>query len=420
MSANPNRRVVITGMGAVTNIGMNVPAFWDALIQGKSGISRITSFEQDDQWTVNIAGEVHNFKPAETLDHREMKRMDRVCAFGMCAAEEAAIDCGMDFSQGDPYRRGVVIGSGIGGIMTIESGHEKLIKHGPRKISPFTVPKLMVNACAGNVSIRHNLRGVNSVTSTACATGAHAIGTGYELIAVGAADLVFAGGSEASVSPLCLAAFAAMKALSVRNDDPILASRPFDRDRDGFVLGEGAGVVVLEDLESARKRGAKIYAEVLSFASSGDAYHIAAPEPDGTGAQAAMRSGVSSANLQPTDIDLINAHGTSTPLGDTAEVNAIRNYFGDHTPALSITSSKSMTGHTLGAAGGIESVATVLSIYHQQATPTINCVNPDEGWEDLDFVPEKAKSREIRYALNNSFGFGGHNACLVFGRYDGD
>ncbi len=419
MNPTSTRRVVVTGLGAVTNVGHNAPAMWRALVEGKSGISRITSFPQNDEWTVFIAGEVAGYDFATRIDHRELKRMDRFCALGVCAAMEAAEDCGIDFNSGDHWRRGVAIGSGIGGIGTIETGHIKLIETGPRKISPFTVPKLMVNACAGSVSILFKLRGANIVTSTACATGGHAIGVAFRSIRYGDADVMIAGGAEATVTPLCVGSFAAMKALSTRNDDPTRASRPFDRDRDGFVLSEGAGVIVMEELEHAKARGARIYAEVLGFGSSGDAHHIAAPEPEGIGAQKAMEFALKDAGIRLDDVDYINAHGTSTPLGDAAEVAAVKNLFGDYAKKLAVSSTKSMTGHALGAAGGIESVATIMAVHDGVMPPTINLDAPDEGF-DLNFVPNTAQERKLRAALNNSFGFGGHNTCLVFGHYNGD
>ncbi len=374
--------------------------------------------EQDDSWPVTIAGELHGFDFDSIVDRREQRRMDRFCMIGMAAADEAARDCGLDFQSGDPSRRGVVIGSGIGGIITIEVGHEKLLKTGPRKISPFIVPKLMVNACAGNVSIRHQAKGVNSATATACATGAHAIGTALHLIQRGDAEVIFAGGAEAAISPLCIGSFAAMKALSTRNDDPEKASRPFDRDRDGFVLAEGAGVIILEELEHARRRGADIYAEVCGYGSSGDAHHIAAPDAKGLGARAAMGSALRDAGVKPDEVDYINAHGTSTPLGDTAEVLAVQSLFGDHAKNLVMSSTKSMTGHTLGAAGGIESVVAIMAVHTGIVPPTTNLDEPDEEF-DLDFAANTARERPVRYALNNSFGFGGHNVSVVFGRFEG-
>jgi 3-oxoacyl-[acyl-carrier-protein] synthase II len=412
------RRVVVTGLGAISDLGHNVPDTWSGLKEGRSGIDPIASFEQSEEWTVRFAGEVKDWDPTTLIDPREAKRMDRFCHLGLWAAEEAAKDCGIDFESGDQHRRGVAIGSGIGGIQTIEEGYRKLIKTGPRKISPFVVPKLMVNACAGNVSIRHHLKGANSATATACATGGHAIGTAFHLIQRGLADVMFAGGSEAAVSPLCISSFAAMKALSTRNDAPRLASRPFDRDRDGFVLAEGAAVLVLEELEQARARGAKIYAEVQAFGTSGDASHIAAPDEAGRGAAAAMRAALDEAELDVDAIDYINAHGTSTPLGDAAEVHAVKSLFGPHASRVVMSSTKSMTGHCLGAAGGIESIATVLALHEGVVPPTINLDNPDDEF-DLDFAPHTAQERPLRYAINNSFGFGGHNVSLLFSRFDG-
>ncbi|MBT8484847.1 MAG: beta-ketoacyl-ACP synthase II [Phycisphaerales bacterium] len=414
MSSLPKRRVVVTGLGAVTNVGADVPTMWASLVAGRSGIGPITGFEQCDDWPVTIAGEVADFDPSVVVDRREAKRMDRFCLLGLFASEEAARDCGLDFTAGDPTRRGVVIGSGVGGIITIENGAQKLMTAGPRKMSPFIVPKLMVNACAGNVSIRHNLKGVNSATATACATGAHAIGTAYHLIQRGDADVMFAGGSEAAISPLCIASFAAMKALSTRNGDPTKASRPFDRDRDGFVMAEGAGIIVLEEYDHARARDAKIYAEVIGFGSSGDAQHIAAPDPEGLGAQAAMTMAIAQAGIGLEQVDYINAHGTSTPLGDAAEVYAVKNLFGADAKRLALSSTKSMTGHALGAAGGIESVVTILAVHEGTVPPTINLDQPDDGF-DLDFVAHEAQSRTVRCGLNNSFGFGGHNVTLAFG-----
>jgi 3-oxoacyl-[acyl-carrier-protein] synthase II len=415
MATTPKRRVVVTGLGAVTDIGADVPTMWKTLVEGGSGIGLITCFEQNDEWPVRIAGEASAWDPTRDIDHREVKRMDRFCAMGVCAAAEAVADCGIDFGSGDPYRRGVVIGSGVGGIQTVEQGHTLLLKTGPRRISPFTVPKLMVNAVAGNVSIRHDLRGVNSATATACATGAHAIGNAWHLIQRDDADVIIAGGAEAAITPLCIGAFAAMKALSVRNEEPQRASRPFDRDRDGFVLAEGAAVIVLEELEHARRRGARIYAEMIGFGSSADSHHIAAPEPTGLGAVRAMRDAITEAGLNLDEIDYINAHGTSTPLGDTAEVNAVKDLFGDHAHKLVLGSTKSMTGHALGAAGGLESVITVLAVHHGVIPPTINLDDPDDGF-DLDFAAHTAQERTLRNALNNSFGFGGHNVSLVFTR----
>jgi len=418
MSSTSNRRVVVTGIGVVSNVGADAPTFWQSLLAGRCGLDRITSFEQDDQWVVRIAGECRDWNAQTYIDGRELKRMDRFAAMGLHAACEAVADCGFDFSSGDPHRHGVAIGSGVGGIETIEDGQIRLTDSGPRKISPFIVPKLMVNACAGNVSIRFDLRGANTATSTACATGAHAIGHAMDLIRLGRAEVMVAGGAEAAVTPLCIAAFSAMKALSRRNDAPAIASRPFDRDRDGFVLAEGAAILVLEELEHARARGATVYAELTGWGLSGDAQHIAAPDPDGNGAAHAMKGAVADAGITPEDIGYINAHGTSTPLGDAAEVVAVKRFFGDHAAKLAISSTKSMTGHTLGAAGGLETVASVLAVRDGVCPPTINLDHPDEGF-DLDFVAHEPQQRPIKAALNNSFGFGGHNVSLCIGRFDG-
>lgn len=412
------RRVVVTGLGAVSNLGHSAAATWAAMKAGKSGISPIKSFEATPEWTVRFAGEIHAFEPS-FIDGREQKRMDRFCLLGLGAAEDAVKDCGFDFQGAkDPYRNGVVIGSGIGGILTIEEGHSKLLKTGPNRISPFTVPRLMVNAAAGNVSIRHNLKGANSATATACATSGHAIGHAFHYIQRGDADVMVAGGSEAAIGPLCIGSFAAMKALSTRNDDPERASRPFDKDRDGFVLAEGAAVLVLEELEHAKARGARIHAELVGFGTSGDAFHIAAPDEQGAGAHRAMLTALKDAGLAPDEVGYINAHGTSTPLGDAAEVAAVKRLFGAHAHRLSMSSTKSMTGHCLGAAGGVESVATVMALKDGILPPTINLDHPDEGF-DLDFVPKVAKTKAIDVAVNNTFGFGGHNVSLVFRRWTG-
>ncbi|MDP6986694.1 MAG: beta-ketoacyl-ACP synthase II [Phycisphaerales bacterium] len=410
------RRVVITGLGAVTDLGVGTKALWDGLCEGCSGISTITAFEQDDDWATTIAGEATDFDPESVMSAPDVRKADRACQLGMSAAVEAAADSGIDFDAGDPYRRGVAIGSGIGGILTIESQYDRLMQKGPRRLSPFVVPKLMVNATAGQVSIRLNLRGCNTSVATACATGGHALADASMMIQRGMADVMLAGGCEAAVSKLCIAAFSAMKALSTRNDSPKTASRPFDRDRDGFVLAEGAAVLVLEELEHAKARGARIYAELLGFGITGDAHHIAAPDPEGTGAGKALEFAVASSELNPEQVGYINAHGTSTPLGDSAEVMAVKRVFGDHAASLAISSTKSMTGHALGAAGGIESVASILALHHGVLPPTINLDNPDEGM-DLDFVPHVAREKQVDVVINNTFGFGGHNVSLVFKRW---
>lgn len=418
MTSNGRCRVVVTGLGAVTDLGHDVDTFWDALKSGRSGVTTITAFPQDEQWITTIAGEVQDWDPTVRIPHMDQKRMDRFAKLGLYAALEAAEHSGIDFQTGDPYRRGVVFGSGVGGIITIEHGHLKLLDKGPKRLSPFVVPKLMANAAAGNISIMLNLKGFNSSPTTACASGGHSIAEAFSMIQRRAADVIVCGGAEAAVSTLCIGSFSAMKALSTRNDDPERASRPFDRERDGFVLAEGGAALVLEELEHARARDASIFAEVLGFGITGDAYHIAAPDPEGTGARVAMEHALADAELAPEKIDYVNAHGTSTPLGDAAEVAAVKELFGDHALKLPMSSTKSMTGHMLGAAGGVESVAVVKALHEGVLPPTINLDNPDEGF-DLDFVPNEARERKIQYALNNSFGFGGHNVSLAFGRYDG-
>ncbi len=412
------RRVVVTGLGTVTDVGNYVPDFWKSLIEGRSGIGPITSFTPTPEWSVTFAGQVRDLQPEKRLDPKAIQRMDRYSVYGLCAAEEAVADSGIDFSKGDPYRYGVAIGSGIGGIDTIETSLQKLFDKGPRSVSPFVVPKLMVNALAGNVSIRFGLKGANVATATACATGSHAIGAAYHMIQRGDADAVVAGGSEGAVTRLCVGSFAAMKALSTRNDAPTKASRPFDKDRDGFVLAEGAGIVVLEELEHAKARGARIYAELTGFGVTGDASHIAAPDDEGRGARKAMEFAMRDAGINPSDVGYINAHGTSTPLGDRAEVMAVKGLFGDHARKLAMSSTKSVTGHTLGGAGAIEAVATIKAICEGILPPTINLDEPDAGF-DLDFVANVAQERTVDHAINNSFGFGGHNTSMVLSRFRG-
>ncbi|MSR45180.1 MAG: beta-ketoacyl-[acyl-carrier-protein] synthase II [Phycisphaerales bacterium] len=410
------RRVVVTGLGALTPVGNSVAETWDGMVNGRSGIAPITLFNANEDWGVRFAGEVRGYDFGTILDVRESRRFDRFAMLALAAATEATADSGFDFQSGDPYRHGVAIGSGIGGIGTIEAGVTQMAVTGNRKIGPFTVPRLMVNAGAGQVSIRFNLRGANIATATACATGSHAIGAAFHMIQRGDADVMVAGGAEAAVTPLCIGAFAAMKALSTRNDAPTIASRPFDKDRDGFVLSEGAAVIVLEEYEHAVKRGAHIHAEILGFGSSGDAFHIAAPEDQGAGAHRAMVNALADAEVSAQRVGYINAHGTSTPLGDAAEVAAVKRLFGDHAHRLAMSSTKSVTGHALGAAGGIESIATILALKKGVLPPTMNLDCPDEGF-DLDFVAHHAQERSITIAINNSFGFGGHNTSLVFGRF---
>ena len=412
------RRVVVTGIGAVSNLGTSAAATWAAMKEGRSGISPLRTFPQNEDWTVRFAGEIHDFDPSHVVDVREQKRLDRVAMLAMAAADEAVRDSGLDLKNAaDPYRNGTIIGSGIGGVLTMEEGHTRLLQTGPRRVSPFVVPRLMLNAAPGNVSIQFNLRGPSTAVASACASSGHAMGIAMQTIQRGDCDVMVAGGAEAAITPLTLSAFAAMKALSTRNNEPTRASRPFDKDRDGFVLSEGSAIVVLEELEHARRRGARIYAELAGYGATGDdAFHIAAPDEQGSGAFKAMEVALKDAELNTTDVGYINAHGTSTPLGDTAEVGAVKRLFGEHAYRLSMSSTKSMTGHALGAAGGIETIPTLMSIYEGVLAPTINLENPDEGF-DLDFVANVAKERKVDVALNNTFGFGGHNVSLVFRRF---
>ncbi len=411
------RRVVVTGIGCVSNLGNSAAATWAAMKAGKSGVSPLTSFPQNEDWTVRFAGEIHDFDPSHVVDGREQKRIDRVALFAMVAAHEAVADCGYDLkTAGDPYRHGTIIGSGIGGVLTMEDSHAKLLQTGPRRVSPFVVPRLMVNAGAGNVSIQFNLRGPSTAVASACASSGHAMGIAMQIIQRGECDVMVAGGAEAAITPLTLSAFASMKALSTRNNDPTKASRPFDKDRDGFVLAEGSAVVVLEELEHARKRGARIYGELIGYGATGDAYHIAAPDEQGSGAFKAMEVALKDAEVNATDVGYINAHGTSTPLGDKAEIAAVKRLFGAHAHKLAMSSTKSMTGHALGAAGGIETIPTLMALYEGVLAPTINLDCPDEGF-DLNFVPNVPQEAKVDVALNNTFGFGGHNVSLVFRRY---
>lgn len=411
------RRVVVTGIGAVSNLGCSATKTWEAMKAGRSGITPLRTFPQNEDWSVRFAGEIHDFDPSHVVDGREQKRIDRVALFAMAAADEAVRDSGLDLrNAADPYRNGTIIGSGIGGVLTMEEGHTKLLQTGPRRVSPFVVPRLMVNAAPGNVSIQFNLKGPSTAVASACASSGHAMGIAMQSIQRGDCDVMVAGGSEAAITPLTLSAFASMKALSTRNDDPAKASRPFDKDRDGFVLSEGAAIVVLEELEHAKRRGARIYAELVGFGATGDAYHIAAPDEQGSGAFKAMEVALKDAQIDRTEVGYINAHGTSTPLGDKAEVGAVKRLFGEHSYKLAMSSTKSMTGHALGAAGGIETIPTIMSIYEGVLAPTINLDNADEGF-DLNFVPNVPQEARVNIALNNTFGFGGHNVSLVFKRF---
>lgn len=411
-----DRRVVITGLGVISSLGESVDVFWDRLINGESGIGPITSFDSSD-FAVHFGGECHDFRPEDYIDRREIKRLDRFAQLAIGAACNCHKDSGLDLGKEDPSRVGVIVGSGIGGLLEIEQQHNRLLKKGPSKVSAFTIPKLMANAAGGNISIMFNARGPCTTVVTACASASHAMGDALTAIQRDEADIIFTGGAEAAVTPLGIAAFAAMKALSLRNDEPQQASRPFDRDRDGFVMGEGAGMLIVEELEHAKKRGAKIYAELSGVGASGDAGHITQPDENGQGAFDAMTKALSHAKLNPQDVHYINAHGTSTPLGDITETVAIKRLFGDHAFKLSVSSTKSAIGHLLGASGGVEMVAVVMAINHNIAPPTINLDNPDPQC-DLDYVPNQAKDMKIDVALSNSFGFGGHNACVCVRRFD--
>jgi 3-oxoacyl-[acyl-carrier-protein] synthase II len=407
------RRVVITGMGTVNPLAQTLKGFWEALSAGKSGVSLIELFDTSKH-KVKFGGEVKNFHPETILDPRAIRRMDRFAQFALVAAHAAVEDSGFDISKEDPYRCGVVIGSGIGGFMEFEEQHTKFIHGGHTKMSPFVVPKMIVNAAAGNISIEFGLCGPNTAVSTACASAAHAIGDAMRAIQYDSADIMLTGGSEAGMTPMGLGGFIQARALSSRNDDYAHASRPFDKDRDGFVLGEGAGVLVVEELEHAKKRGAKIYAELLGVGNTADAHHITAPHPCGFGAAMAMRAALRDARLNPSDIDYINAHGTSTELGDKAETMAVKDVFGPSARTVAMSSTKSMVGHLLGASGAVEIIATILGMAHGAVHPTINYHTPDPDC-DLDCVPNETRQLKVRRALSNSFGFGGHNCTLAFG-----
>jgi 3-oxoacyl-[acyl-carrier-protein] synthase II len=410
------RRVVITGLGVITSLGESADAMWDSLCAGQSGIKPVTRFDFS-KYPVRFGGECTDFDITRYgVDVREAKRLDRFGAFGIAAAINAVKDSGLDFEKEDRYRCGVVIGSGIGGIETLEEQNKILVDRGVTRVSPFTVPRLMVNAASGNVSIIFGIHGPNTAVATACATGANAIGDAGRLITYDQADVMIAGGSEAALCGLGMASFCAARALSTRNDEPTKASRPFDRDRDGFVLSEGAGVVVLEELEHAKKRGARIYAELIGYGMSADACHITAPEKNGKGASKAMELALANAHLNASDIDYINAHGTSTPLGDAAETKAVKHTFGPHAAKVAISSTKGALGHSLGASGGVESVITALAVSRNLIPPTINLDNPDPEC-DLDYVPHKARDLRVNIAMKNSFGFGGHNVSLIFRKF---
>lgn len=409
------KRVVITGLGAITPLGTGVDKYWQGLLAGKSGVNKITRFDVE-KFSSQIAGEVKDFDPFLYIDKKEAKRMDRYTQFAIAATRMAIEDAGIDLENIDKDRAGVALGSGVGGMDTLESTARVLHEKGPGRVSPFFVPMMIGNMAAGQVAINLGIKGPNITIVTACASATNAIGEAYRKIQYGEADMMVTGGTEASIVPLALAGFCAMKALSTRNDDPEKASRPFDADRDGFVMGEGAGIVILETLESAQKRGAKIYAEVKGYGESADAYHITSPAPEGTGMSKAMKNAINDAGLKPEDIDYINAHGTSTPLNDKFETMAIKNLFGEHAKKLKISSTKSMTGHLLGAAGGVEMVACALTVYHGKIHPTINHEIRDEVC-DLDYVISGALDMEVTNVISNSFGFGGQNATVLISKY---
>jgi 3-oxoacyl-[acyl-carrier-protein] synthase II len=407
------RRVVITGLGTVNSLSCDVCGFWRALCHGQSGIRPIEQFNTSE-FKVHFGGEVKNWNPEAYLDPRTARRLDRFAQFALVATIGALKDSGLDLEKQDATRFGVIVGSGIGGLNEFEEQHARYLKGGPGKISPFVIPKMIANAASGNISIHFGLKGPNTAVATACASAANAVGDALRTIQADAADVMISGGSEAAMTPMGLGGFTSARALSTRNEDPAGASRPFDKDRDGFVLSEGAGLIILEELEHARRRAAPIYAEVLGCGSTADAHNITAPHPEGEGAAGAMDLALRDARVNPDEIQYVNAHGTSTPLGDEAETRAIKRVFGSHARKLAISSTKSMTGHLLGASGGVELIAVALTIRHGVIHPTINYQTPDPGC-DLDYVPNCARETRVRKAISNSFGFGGHNCCLVVG-----
>lgn len=412
----PTRRVVITGLGAVTPIGNSPAEFWQSLLAGRSGIGPITHFDAS-RHDCRIAGEVKGFDPLDYLDRKDVKRTDRFVHLAMAATRQALEDADFRITDLNAEQVGVILGTGIGGIRVLEEQQTIYLQKGPDRCSPFMVPMMIANMAAGHLAIHFGAKGPNSCTVTACASGSNAIGDAFRLIQRGEVQAAITGGTEAAVTPLSMAGFSAMKALSTRNDAPEQACRPFDRDRDGFVMGEGAGILLLEALEHARARGAKIYAEIVGYGLTCDAHHMTNPAPGGEGAARAMRLALKDAGLQPGDVQHINAHATSTPVGDIAEVQAIKSVFGEHAPRLAISATKSMTGHLLGGAGGIATVATALAIHHGWVPPTLNLDNPDPECEGLDFVPHKGRQMAVEAALVNAFGFGGHNVTLALRRY---
>jgi len=408
------RRVVVTGMGLICGVGNSAEEVWKALVAGKSGVGRVTAFDVSN-YACQIAAEVKNFDPLKYIEKKEVKKMARFIHFAIAAADEAIQMSGLKITPENDERVGVHIGSGIGGFDIIEREHSALIEGGPRRISPFFIPSAIINLAAGQVSMRFGAKGPNEATATACTTSAHSIGDSFRIIQHDDADVMIAGGAEAAITPMGIGGFAAMRALSTRNDEPEKASRPWDQGRDGFVIGEGSGILILEELEHAKKRGAPIIAEVAGYGMSGDAYHITQPAPEHEGGFRVMRNAVRDGGISPKDVDYVNAHGTSTPIGDTLEAHAIRNFFGDH--KLAVSSTKSMTGHLLGGAGGLEAGITILALRDQMLPPTINLENPDPDTVGMDLVPNQARKAEIEYAMSNSFGFGGTNGALLFRRW---
>ena len=411
---NNGRRVVVTGLGLVCGVGNSTDEVWKALLAGKSGVARITGFDASN-FACQIAAEVKNFDPLKYIEKKEVKKMGRFIHFAMAAAEEAMQMSELKITSENDERVGVHIGSGIGGFDIIEREHTNLMEGGPRRISPFFIPSAIINLAAGQVSMRYGAKGPNEATATACTTSAHSIGDSFRIIQHNDADVMIAGGAEAAITPMGVGGFAAMRALSTRNDEPEKASRPWDQGRDGFVIGEGSGIMILEELEFARKRGAPILAEIAGYGMSGDAYHITQPAPEHEGGFRVMRNAVRDAGVAPTVVDYVNAHGTSTPIGDTLEAHAIRNFFGDH--KLAVSSTKSMTGHLLGGAGGLEAGITVLALRDQILPPTVNLENPDPDTAGMDLVPNHARKAGLEYAMSNSFGFGGTNGALLFRRW---
>ncbi len=409
------RRVVVTGVGLITPLGTGTEKSWENLLDGRSGIRKITQFDAT-HFPCQVAGEVPDFEINQFIEIKEQKKMDRFIHFAFAAAKMAVEDSGLKITKDNADRIGVLVGSGIGGLSAIEHYHTILLEKGPKRISPFFIPMLIINLAAGQISIHFGAKGPNSAVATACASGTHSIGDAFKIIKRGEADAMISGGTEAVITPLAVGGFSSMKALSTRNNEPEKASRPFDRDRDGFVMGEGAGIMVLEDMEHALSRGAKIYAEITGYGMTGDAYHITSPPPEGEGAARCMRASLKDADIHPEEIEYINAHGTSTKYGDELETQAIKSVFGKHAYKFAVSSTKSMTGHLLGAAGGVEGVICALSIFNKIIPPTINLENPDPEC-DLDYVPNKARAMDLNMAMSNSFGFGGTNACIIFKRY---